>query len=134
MSGSDPNPAWQEANSYLIKGRIGNPDQADGTVVSYALVVIPSQQKVTGQVALSQGKQQLSYSGLVQGSIQSTGFNAVTQIVALKGELQAVQGLFQQSASIPFAAHLALNQEWQGTGGFQFGNLSVEHLPVSHDE
>ncbi len=131
MPAPDTNP--QQASSYLIKGRIGHAHQLDATVISYALIVTPSQQTVSGQVALSQGQRQLSYSGQVQGTISRTGFNGVAQLVALKGMLKATQDQLNLARHIPFSAHLALDQDWQGTGGIQFGDLNIEHLPVSRE-
>ena len=74
-----------------------------------------------------QAVQNGNYSGQVTGTIYATGFGNVTQVVAVRGTIHS-DG--PTPIEIPFEAHLAIDGSWNGTGGFSYGNVHVENVPV----
>ncbi|TYQ19094.1 UNVERIFIED_ORG: uncharacterized protein DUF1842 [Zoogloea ramigera] len=116
------------AGAYLVKGTIGNVGMPGAPIVNFALVVVPSTHSVTGSVHVTQAVQNGSYSGQVKGSIYATGFGDVTQVVGLTGVIHP-DG--PSTVVLPFEAHLAINGEWNGTGGFNYANVHVENVPVA---
>ncbi|WP_230410161.1 DUF1842 domain-containing protein [Undibacterium rugosum] len=115
--------------AYLVKGTIGNTQLVGAPLVTYALVVVPGQHHVSGHVHVTQATENGNYSGNVTGKIFATGYGNVTQVVSLHGLIHPDGPM---PLEIPFEAHLAINGEWVGTGGFSYGNVHVEHVPVKH--
>lgn len=116
------------AGAYLVKGTIGNTGMSGAPIVHFALVVVPSTHRVTGTVQITQAVQGGNYSGEVSGVLYATGFGNVTQVVGLQGIIHP-DG--PEPLEIPFNAHMAINGEWNGTGGFQYANVHVENVPVT---
>jgi Domain of unknown function (DUF1842) len=115
------------ANAYLVKTVLGNTGMAGAPIAQLALVVDPATHKVTGQVQLSQAVANGHYAGYVHGTIFATGFGETTQVIALTGTVHPEGPM---PMAIPFSAHLAVNQEWVGTGGFNYANVHVATAPV----
>jgi hypothetical protein len=115
------------AGAYLVKFVLGNVGLPGAPVASFALVVTPATHKVTGHVQIAQATQGGDYSGEVKGTIYATGLGNVTQVVALTGVIHPDGPVI---AEIPFSASLAINREWEGTGGFNYANVHVEDAPV----
>lgn len=123
---STPNPL---ASAYLAKGTVGNVGLAGAPVVAFALVVTPSTHKVSGSVHVSQSTQHGNYTGTVTGTIYSTGLGQFTQVVGLTGTLHSDS---PTPLLIPIEINLAIDNAWNGTGGFQYANVHVENAPVKH--
>jgi hypothetical protein len=115
------------AGAYLVKFVLGNVGLPGAPVASFALVVTPASHKVTGHVQISQAIQGGEYSGEVKGTIYATGLGNVTQVVALTGVIHQDGPIITE---IQFSASLAINGEWEGTGGFNYLNVHVEDAPV----
>jgi hypothetical protein len=114
-------------SAYIAKCMLGNAGMAGAPMAQLALVVDPATHKVTGQVHISQAVQGGNYTGTVHGTIYATGFGGVTQVIGLTGMIHPDGPMPMQT---PFSAHLALDSEWNGTGGFNYGNVHVEDAPA----
>jgi hypothetical protein len=117
------------AGAYLAKGTIGNVVMPGAPIVNFSLVVVPGQHKVSGMVQITQAVLNGNYSGQVTGTIYATGLGEITQIVALTGAVH--QDGSAITILLPFEAHMAINGAWKGKGGFSFGNVHVEDVPVT---
>jgi hypothetical protein len=117
------------AGAYLAKGTIGNVGMPGAPIVHFSLVVVPGQHKVSGMVQITQAVLNGNYSGQVTGTIYSTGLGEITQIVALTGAVH--QDGSNDYILLPFDAHMAINGAWVGKGGFNYGNVHVEDVPVT---
>ncbi|MET0393983.1 MAG: DUF1842 domain-containing protein [Chitinophagaceae bacterium] len=126
---TDNNPL---SGAYLVNGTIGNAGMPGAPVVSFSLVVVPSQHKVSGTVYASQAVENGNYSGQVTGVIYSTGLGNVTQVVSLQGFVHPDNS--PMPLEIPFNAHMAIDNSWNGTGGFNYANVHVENVPVAHSK
>lgn len=115
------------AGAYLAKGTIGNYGTPGAPVVTFSLVVVPSQHKVTGSVRVTQAVQNGNYSGTVTGAIYAVGLGSITQVVGLKGIISPDGPM---PLEIPFLAHMAIDGSWNGVGGFHYADVHVENVPV----
>jgi hypothetical protein len=121
------------AGAYLAKGTIGNVGMPGAPVASFSLVVVPSQHSVSGTVVITQAIQGPDSRIVVEvtGKIYSTGIGKVTQVVGLKGQyIHSVPPPAIGSFLANFDAHLAIDNEWNGTGGFSYFGHNVENVPV----
>jgi len=121
------------AGAYLAKGTIGNVGMPGAPVASFSLVVVPSQHSVSGTVVITQAVQGPDSHIVVPvtGKIFATGIGNVTQVVGLRGQyVHAVPPPAIGSFLANFDAHLAIDNEWNGTGGFSYFGHNVEDVPV----
>jgi hypothetical protein len=121
------------AGAYLAKGTIGNVGTPGAPVASFSLVVVPSQHTVSGTVVITQAIQGPDSHIVVPvtGKIYATGFGKVTQVVSLKGQyVHSVPPPAIGSFLANFDAHLAIDNGWDGTGGFSYFGHNVENAPV----
>ena len=121
------------AGAYLAKGTIGNVGMPGAPVASFSLVVVPSQHSVSGTVVITQAIQGPDSRIVVEvtGKIYSTGIGKVTQVVGLKGQyIHSVPPPAIGSFLANFDAHLAIDNEWNGTGGFSYFGHNIENAPV----
>ncbi|KRD07565.1 hypothetical protein ASE21_18965 [Flavobacterium sp. Root901] len=121
------------AGAYLAKGTIGNVGTPGAPIATFSLVVVPSQNSVSGTVVITQ-----AISGPdghivvpVIGKIYATGFGQFTQVVSLQGQYvhsfpPPAIGAFLAN----FDAHLAIDAAWNGTGGFSYYQHNIENVPV----
>ena len=119
--------------AYLAKGTIGNVGLPGAPVASFSLVVVPSQHSVSGTVVITQAIQGPDSHIVVPvtGKIFATGIGKITQVVSLKGQyVHSVPPPAIGSFLANFDAHLAIDNEWNGTGGFSYFGHSVENVPV----
>ncbi|WP_163399622.1 DUF1842 domain-containing protein [Flavobacterium fluviatile] len=121
------------AGAYLAKGTIGNVGTPGAPVASFSLVVVPSQHSVSGTVVITQAIQGPDSHIVVPvtGKIYATGFGKVIQVVSLKGQyVHSFPPPAIGSLLADFDAHLAVDNEWNGTGGFSYYGHNVENVPV----
>lgn len=117
------------AGAYLVKGAIGNVGMAGAPIVHFALVVTPFNHQVSGSVHITQAIAHGNYSGQVKGAIFATGFGDATQAVSLTG---SVYPDGPTPFEIPFEASLSIDRAWKGSGGFRYGSVHVENVPVAN--
>lgn len=122
------------AGAYLAKGTIGNVGTPGAPVATFSLVVVPSQHTVSGTVVITQAVNGPDSHIVVQvkGRIYSTGLGNYTQVVSLQG--QYVQSFLPPAIGsflADFNAHLAIDNAWNGKGGFSYYGHQVENVPVA---
>lgn len=121
--------------AYLARGTVGNIGMPGAPIMHYSLVVVPATGAVTGTVEITQAIPP-PYGQIVvpnvQGVIRKTGLGTVTQIVALQGQfIVSVPPPAIGSYLAQFSAHLAIDNAWEGRGGFSYANHVVEDVPVT---
>ncbi len=121
------------AGAYLVNGIMGNL-MPGAPVMHFSLVVVPSANSVSGTVEITQALPP-PYGSIVihnvKGVIRATGFGKVTHVVALEGEYVVSfppPAIGEYIAK--FSAHMAIDNNWDGKGGFSYGNHNVENVPV----
>lgn len=122
------------AGAYIAKGTIGNVGTPGAPVATFNLVVVPSQHSVTGTVVITQAVQGPSSHIVVQvkGKIYSTGLGKITQVVSLHGQyVQSFPPPAIGAFLADFDAHLAIDNEWNGVGGFSYYQHHIENVPVA---
>lgn len=118
----------------MVCGETGNVGTPGAPILHFSLVVAAATGKASGHATITQaiappyGEKQIND---VTGQVTYTGFGEFTKIVSLKGTYNEP---FPPPAigtlEVPFEAHFAINDEWNGTGGFSCGTLVVEKAPV----
>ena len=120
--------------AYLARGTVGNVGMPGAPIMHYSLVVVPSTGSVSGTVEITQaiaGPGARVVVPNVHGVIRKTGLGAVTQIVALQGQyVVSVPPPAIGSYLANFSAHLAIDDSWNGRGGFTYDNHTVDNVPV----
>jgi hypothetical protein len=120
--------------AYLAKGTIGNVGMPGAPIATFSLVVVPSQNTVSGTVVITQAIAGPDSHIVVQvtGKIYATGFGNVTKVVSMKGQyVHSVPPPAIGSFLADFDAHLAIDNDWKGKGGFSYYNNQVENVPVA---
>lgn len=123
------------ASLYRACGTLGNVGMPGAPVVYFALLVHPSGGQVTGMVHIKQaieGPNSDITVQNVQGSIKELVWNNQTLKVV------SLTGMYYQQSPPPaivvyqekFAAHMVLGQDWNGQGGFTYGQHQVDNVPV----
>jgi hypothetical protein len=121
------------AGAYLAQGTIGNVGMPGAPITHFSLVVVPSQNTVSGTVAVTQAiaGNAGNFTVQVTGKIHATGLGSVTQIVSMSGQyVHSVPPPAIGSFLANFDAHMAIDGSWNGVGGFSYFNNSVENVPV----
>lgn len=122
------------AGAYLAKGTIGNVGMPGAPIATFSLVVVPSQNSVSGTVIVTQAIQGPDSHIVVQvtGKIYATGIGNVTKVVSLQGQyVHSVPPPAIGSFLANFDAHLAIDNAWNGNGGFSYYQHNVENVPVA---
>ena len=120
--------------AYLATGLMGNIGMPGAPIMHFSLVVVPSTNTVSGSVEITQALGP-EYPSIVikevSGVIRATGYGKVTKVVALKGEyLVSVQPPAIGTYLAQFSAHMAIDDDWNGRGGFSYDNNNIEDVPV----
>ncbi|CAM1368340.1 DUF1842 domain-containing protein [Tenacibaculum xiamenense] len=123
------------AGAYLTKGSIGNVGLPGAPIAHFSLVVVPSQNTVTGVVEITQAINRPPILVHVKGTIRHTGYGDVTQIVNLTGEyVVSVPPPAIGSYLEKFTAYMDIDNDWNGIGGFTYGSESIRDVPVKSIE
>ena len=121
-------------SAYLVKGTIGNVGMPGAPIAHFSLVVNSASGTVSGMVEINQAIDRAPIEVRVTGNVRATGYGEVTKIVSLSGEYvvsvppPAIGSYLQK-----FNAHMDINNAWNGTGGFSFGNQNIENVPVKSE-
>lgn len=122
-------------SAYLTKGTIGNVGMPGAPIAHFSLVVNAASGTVSGMVEITQAIDRPSIEVRVTGNVRSTGYGEVTKIVNLSGEYvvsvppPAVGSYLQK-----FTAYMDINNEWNGRGGFTYGNQRINDVPVTSEQ
>ncbi|CAM1341140.1 conserved hypothetical protein [Tenacibaculum aestuarii] len=103
-------------------------------IAHFSLVVSPVSNSVSGMVEITQAINAKPISIHVTGNIRATGYGKVTKIVNLTGEyVVSVPPPAIGSYLEKFSAYMDIDNDWNGTGGFTYGNNEVNDVPVKSD-
>lgn len=123
--------------AYLTKGTIGNVGMPGAPIAHFSLVVVPGANSVSGTVEITQaisGPTSNIVVKNVKGQIRATGFGKITKVVSLEGDYfvsfppPAIGSYLGK-----FSAHMAIDNEWNGQGGFTYGSSNIDDVPVKSD-
>lgn len=122
--------------TYLVNGHAGNEQMAGAPQLQFSLLVVAATGKVSGHAMITQavappnGEKTINN---VTGQIHAAGFGKVTKLVVLEGTyFQTLQPPAIGISEVPFSAHFAIDDEWNGMGGFECGAIRTENVPVKN--
>ena len=121
------------AGAYLVSGTIGNVGTPGAPIVSFSLVVVPSQNSVSGTAVIKQAVNGPDSHIVVPvtGKIYAAGLGQYTQLVSFKGQyVQTFPAPAIGAFLADFDAHLSVDAEWNGVGGFSYYQHHIENVPV----
>lgn len=122
------------ASAYLAKGTIGNVGMLGAPIAHFSLVVVAATGKVSGVVEITQAIDKAPIHVDVTGSLRPTGYGKVTKIVNLKGQyVVSVPPPAIGSYLEEFSAYLDIDNSWNGTGGFTYGQTVIDNVPVASE-
>ena len=119
--------------AYLAEGKIGNVGTPGAPIATFSLVVVPSQNSVSGTVVITQAVNGPDSHIVVQvkGKIYATGFGKYTKAISLHGQyVQSFPPPAIGSFLADFDAHFAVDNDWNGIGGFSYWRHNIENVPV----
>jgi hypothetical protein len=133
-----PTDTGNKIGLYLVNGVAGNEGTPGAPLLHFSLLVNAVTGTITGQAVQTQAVPPPGDKivvGNITGIVRSTGFGHFTKIVALEGSAvisfpPPAIGSYQA----PFSAHFALDDKWNGTGGWTLGNTAVNNVPVKSAE
>ncbi|MDR3679368.1 MAG: DUF1842 domain-containing protein [Flavipsychrobacter sp.] len=119
--------------TYQVCGTLGNA-KPGAPIMHFNLLVTPSTHSVTGVVHITQAiaPPNGDISIQVTGKIFGAGITPVTQLVSLQGTYGQGYPPSMVIVQEHFTAHMAINNAWEGNGGFEYGNgvHHIENVPV----
>lgn len=118
-------------SAYLAKGTIGNVGMPGAPIAHFSLVVNAASGTVSGVVEITQAIDSAPIEVKVTGTLRHTGYGEVTKIVNISGEyVVSVPPPAIGSYLEKFTAHMDINNEWNGVGGFTYGTHKISDVPV----
>jgi hypothetical protein len=122
---------------YLVNGTAGKVGTPGASILHFSLLVNAVTGSVTGHARQTQAVQGPASDipiVITHGHIQATGFGKYTKIVALYGNgMISLPPPAIGTFLVPFAASFAIDDKWDGEGGWTLGGHSVQNVPVKHD-
>ena len=118
---------------YKVDLTAGNEGTPGAPILHLSLLVNATNGQVTGQGKISQAVESGDVPiSNISGLVTSTGFGEYTKVVSLKGEgFVSVPPPAIGSYLAPFTGHFAIDNDWNGKGGWQLGSdTPVEDVPV----
>jgi hypothetical protein len=129
-----PTDTGNKLGLYLVNGVAGNQGASGAPLLHFSLLVNSVTGAITGHATQTQAVQPPGdriVVGNVTGSLRSTGLGQYTQIVSLTGSaVVSFPPPAIGSYLAPFTAHFALDQRWNGVGGWTLGATNVNDVPV----
>jgi hypothetical protein len=120
--------------TYLVNGIAGNENMVGAPMLHFSLVVVSGTGKAAGHAMITQAVAPPYNEKLVNnvtGQIHATGLGPVTKIVALRGTyMDQLPPPAIGTVEVPFTAHFAIDDSWNGKGGFECGPTRSENVPV----
>lgn len=116
--------------AYLEKGTIGDVGMLGAPILSFALVVVPGQHKVSGTAQVKADDMNRCWSGQVTGTIFSRPSpNGDTSVITF-------QGRFNNDGTMPIQiegwVYMDVDAAGNGTGGFDIGGFDIGNDHVAH--
>jgi len=122
---------------YLVNGTAGKVGTPGAPIFHFSLLVNAVTGAVTGHGKLTQAvAPPLGDIPIVitSGQVHSTGFGSFTKVVSLKGDgFVSFPPPAIGSYLVPFDAGFAIDDAWDGVGGWIFGHQKVENVPVKSE-
>jgi Domain of unknown function (DUF1843)/Domain of unknown function (DUF1842) len=122
---------------YHVEGTAGNVGMPGAPILHFNLVVEGSSGKISGQASITQalpppnGNIRISN---VTGQIRQVTLPPLNQLVSLEGTYgQAGPPGTNYIIEEHFSAHFAVDSQWNGRGGFEYGGHIVDNVPVRND-
>lgn len=123
---------------YRVCGTAGRESMPGAPRLHFQLLVNAVTGAITGQAEQTQALAPPHNSIVIRnvtGMLHHTGLGKFTQVVALKGEaVISVPPPAIGSYIAPFDASFALDNRWNGVGGWTLGNTKVEDVPVEEGD
>ncbi|WP_166926193.1 DUF1842 domain-containing protein [Flavobacterium poyangense] len=119
---------------YLAKGTIGNVAMPGAPIAAFSLLVMPKKNVVTGTVILKQTENDPENDIAIQvkGKINVTRLGQFTKVVSLQGQYRPSLPKSENGSFLAdFDAYFAIDNCWEGTGGFSCHNHQIENEPVA---
>ncbi|GAB3401362.1 DUF1842 domain-containing protein [Massilia agilis] len=124
----------QTLGTYLVNGLAGNENVAGAPTLHFSLVVVSGSGKVSGHAMITQAVAPPNNEKVINnvtGQVHAAGLGPVTKLVALKGTyLDYLPPPAIGVVEVPFEAHFAIDDAWNGRGGFRCGMTQAENVPV----
>lgn len=119
---------------YFVNGVAGNEGVPGAPILKFSLLVNAVTGTITGQARQTQAVA-APYNDIhisnITGQVHAAGFGKVTKLVALQGSaVISFPPPAIGSYLAPFTAHFAVDNEWDGVGGWSLGTHMVENVPV----
>ncbi len=129
-------PRTNAAGLYIVDLLVGNAGTPGAPTLDLGLAVNASTGAVTGQGKIKQAVQSPGNEITVQhltGQVHFTGLGKATKIVALHGEaiITPAPPLVMPYV-LQISISLAVDNDWNGTGGWVLGGDQVSDLPVKN--
>jgi hypothetical protein len=118
---------------YFVPVEVGNAGLPGAPVVKLGLSVQAASGHVAGIAEIIQAVPGGNHKFPVTGQIYQTGLGQNQQLVSLQGEfVYTVPPPGIGTFLAKFTAALAVDQQWNGTGGFNYVTTHVENVPVKN--
>jgi len=118
---------------YFVKAVVGNVGLPGAPVVNLALSVQAASGHVAGIAEIVQAVPGGNHRFNVTGQIYQTGLGPNHQLVSLRGQfVYSVPPPAIGSFLADFTAALSVDQQWNGSGGFNYVTTHVENVPVKN--
>lgn len=123
---------------YVVNGVAGNQGVPGAPLLHFSLLVNATTGAVTGHAQQTQAVpapyNQINI-GNITGQVHAAGLGKITKLVTLQGSaVISFPPPAIGSYLAPFTAHFAVDNEWDGQGGWTLGTHTVENVPVkSHN-
>ena len=113
-----------------IIGILGSSVNLNEEYVNFTLMLDPDTHKVHGSVKIyTNPPSEKPFIGNVTGTVYATGFGSFVKGITLQGTIPSNKPLVP--IEFPFSAHLNLESDTKGIGGFNFQGKHLENLPVT---
>jgi hypothetical protein len=119
---------------YLVNGIAGKENTPGAPLLHFSLLVNAVTGAITGQAVQTQAVappgDKIVVSNIT-GTLRYAGLGPFTKLVHLEGHaVISFPPPAIGSYLAPFDAHFAINNEWNGVGGWTLGNTDVNDVPV----
>jgi hypothetical protein len=119
---------------YLVRDIAGNQGMPGAPLLHLSLLVNAVTGEITGQASQTQAVpppgDKIAISNIT-GTVRSTGLGKYTKIVYLEGSaVISFPPPAIGSYLAPFNAHFAVDDKWEGVGGWTLGNTVVNNVPI----
>jgi len=123
-----------EMGLYRVQAMAGNMGMPGAPILTLDILVNAVSGSITGHAVQSQAvappgnKVDIT---ITKGQLRATGLGQYTKVVYLEG--QAVISFPPPAIGsylAPFSAHFAVDNSWDGTGGWSLGSTDVNNVPI----